>query len=116
MAWLIPANSAEPIKPIGRFIGLEGLHRAIECSCVDATYTKDGVLSIYIDDEGLLKERPQINERASLMAGSPLFGNAVLYDFEETRVDQEVCPWCSAYIGELEKGMECGCGWRHRGY
>jgi hypothetical protein len=86
-ALLIPADLSTPMSPVtvrgtGDDLNLQDLYAAIGCTLVDAVrpdhshFSRKGGM-IWVDDEGLLKADPQPNLRASILAGRPLYGNAV---------------------------------------
>ena len=86
-AILIPSDLSRPMSPVtvrgtGDDLHLGDLYAAIGCDLVDAVrpdhshFSRNGGM-IWVDDEGLLKPEPEPNLRASIIAGRPLYGDAV---------------------------------------
>ena len=86
-ALLIPSDLSVPMSPVtvrgnGDNLEFQDLYAAIGCSLVEPVRPDHSHFSrkggtIWVDEEGLLKADPQPNVRASILAGRPLYGNAV---------------------------------------
>lgn len=77
---LISSDQTRPITIDADNVGTQ-LARLIDCDIFDVVHLDDGI-DIFVDDEGLLVDRPQLNLALTVVAhalGSPqvLFGNGV---------------------------------------
>ena len=87
-AFFIPADPNTPMRgqEVRRFdedgLCLPDLYAVIGCSLVEAVhvdgFVAHGGMSLWCDEEALCKGDPELNLRASCLAGRRIYGNALL--------------------------------------
>ena len=90
--------------------GYEGLRGFID-GCIDSTRIRSGSTRIWVHDEGLLIGMP-LNNLATLIAGQPLVGPAVLHTPHEHDVDCDAlkrtsCPVCRGPVDDDGWCVQC---------
>jgi hypothetical protein len=81
MATLISIEGAEKMAKVPTFKECYGL---VGCDLLEVVYLGDGSI-LLVDEEGLFKNPPILNPLATLFAGHPIVGTAVLLDKREAK-------------------------------
>ena len=73
--------------------GLEFYYEQIGCKTIEIVrISKNRTNKVFIvDEEGLLKENPEINAIASLIVKQPIYGNALLAKEGERNGEPDIC-------------------------
>lgn len=89
MGKAILAIPGEPLRAIEFVDDLEFYYEHLGCDLIDIV--RGGDYLIIVDDEGLLVGEPQLNEAASVLYGSPLFGAALIVKEGYTEIGEAFC-------------------------
>ena len=89
-ALFIPANMEQPIRvvPLISDNPLRDMYSLIGCEYVERIGnlpSTDAPVALWVDEEGALKQNP-MNTRASIIAGIPLMGDAILAGHEDGNI------------------------------
>lgn len=75
---LHPNYKVEVIDFVGE---LDWYYKHLDCDLIELVYV--GEYALVLDEEGLLKQSPEINVMASLIYGSPLYGKVMVVKDDE---------------------------------
>jgi len=81
MATLIAIEGAEKMEKVPTF---KECYALVGCKLLEVVYLGDGGVML-VDEEGLCCDRPVLNPLATLFAGHPIVGKAVLLDKREAK-------------------------------
>lgn len=89
MGKAILAKPGEPLQVIDFVDELEFYYEHLGCDLIDIV--RGGDYLIIVDDEGLFVRDPQLNEAASVLYGSPLFGAALIVKEGYSETGEAIC-------------------------
>lgn len=83
---LTPAGrcSVVDVEEFGLDKQLDQMYQIIGCSTIEIVRLPHNTGCLIVDESGLLKEDPQLNPVASLLAGQPIVGTALLGGIRST--------------------------------
>lgn len=107
----IPVGLSEPIKVVQITNKLSSMYPIIGCSMVERVPLHPSYKSnLWVDEEGLLKDQPQVNIRASCIAGQTIYGNAIFAGEKITEDGPEMVSLCipcpKQYFDMVQKEAE----------
>lgn len=90
IALLIPANMEQPIRvvPLISDNPLRDMYSLLNCDyveCLARLASTDAPVALWVDEEGAMKQN-LMNTRASIIAGIPLMGDAILAGHEDGNI------------------------------
>jgi len=81
MATLITLEGASELEKVPTF---NECYALVECKLLEVVRLSDGGVML-VDEEGLCCDHPVLNPLATLFAGHPIVGNALLLDKKEAK-------------------------------